>query len=813
MSQYNKAIICEVTDKKNRIEIDKANLSEESYKNTINDLIAPCEFVGGIGQQTKGYFDLDKKYEDFDDSIDDSVRIMDYKLNIQNAFHEQLDVNIDFNDIYSTQRFEDPDKFSAHFTIDNMRFTPSLLKKFVEESGLKDLGFDASVYDKDRGLHSIYTYTKVKKVSKQEDPKGYKYIKKKQFLPIENAHISKFLASYIEETFYDMDTKFPKIMKREKKTDSSLKKLFNYKDDDQLLLVSKLVLECLSISRAENYDNWIKLGWCLYNIDDRLLDLWIEFSKNSSKYEDGVCEEIWEKSKEGLGIGSLKYWAKLDNKLKYEEIMVNSIDPVIDKSIRSAGAHADVAEVISLYMKDKIVYDTKVKSWFLVNEKTNIWSQDKEGVKIRLILSTHICNLYLKKVQFLNTLELNNEDADKININKDKALKALKIAGLMKNASFKDSIMKELKSWCIRDDFSSKYLDKNYHLFPFDNKVFDLKEKKYRDIEPTDYIMNTTGYNFDSVDDKYIKELEEILKQIQPSREQYDYLIDINTLRLWGRNTHQQFYIYTGGGANGKSVIYNLFRKAFGNFAGKLNPATFTTETKSANSTSELSSVVNCRGVFIEEPDDRQRLSNNIVKEVTGDAPYKSRGLYQESVETIPQFGLFFLCNTIPALQKTEYSIARRLRVLSFDTKFVEHPILSHEKLKDNNLNSKLEDDINYGKAFIHILIQNWINKDLLNKLDTPKSVDDDSCEYLDECNEVKNFLNTYYIKIDNVDKKIKSSDLYNDFKCKYRDTKITTQGFKTAVINEGYMYKAMNNGRYFLHIEQKSIGYESENE
>ncbi len=811
---FNRAIICEVGDKKSKIEILKDNLSEESYKNTIDNFIAPCELVGGNEQQTKGYFDVDKKYEDFDDSIDDEMRIMDYKLVIQNSFNEKFnDVNVDFNDIYSIQRCEDPDKFSVHFSIDKMRISACNLKILVEECGLKNLGFDASVYDKNRGLHSIYTHTKVKTVSKQEDPRGYKYIQKKPFLPIEDADISKFLVSYIEKDFYDMDSKFPKIVKKERKVDSSLnlKNLFDYKSDKEMAVISRLVLECLSYERCDNYDAWTKLGWCLHNIDKRLIDLWIEFSKNSSKYEDGVCENIWAKSNPGLGIGSLKFWAKNDNKDVYDKIMSDQLEPYIDKSIRGDGSHCDIAEMISILMQDKIVYDTKIKSWFIVNDKTSIWETDKEGVKVRKVLSTYGCNAYLQRVQYWNTLQFNdNTDDDKKSIYTDKAKIALKIAAQLKNAGFKDSILKELKSWCVQDDFMEKYIDKSYHLFPFNNKVFDLRNKRYRNIEPCDYIMTTTGYDYDgNVDDRYIDEIEKILKEIQPDTNLYNYLIDINTLRLWGRNSHQQFYIYTGGGANGKSVIYNLFSKAFGKFCGKVNPDTFTKETKSANSTSELSGVSNCRGLFSEEPDDRDRLNNNKIKEVTGDSAIKTRGLYQEGYETIPQYGLFFLCNTIPALQKSEYSIARRLRVLSFDTKFVDKPLLLHEKQKDNNLNTKLEDDINYGKAFIQILIKNWITKDLLNKLDTPQKVVDDSSEYLDECNEVKNFLNDNYIKIDDETEKIKSSDLYTSFKCKYRETKVSPQAFKTAVVNEGFTWKKEKSGRYYHYIQEKPEKYE----
>ena len=98
-------------------------------------------------------------------------------------------------------------------------------------------------------------------------------------------------------------------------------------------LIEKYI-DILSSERAENYKTWIEVGWCLHNIDDRLLDLWIQFSKISDKFEEGKCEEIWAKSqKRNLTIGSLKFWCKSDNKNKYEEIMLQQIEPVIDTSI------------------------------------------------------------------------------------------------------------------------------------------------------------------------------------------------------------------------------------------------------------------------------------------------------------------------------------------------------------------------------------------------------------------------------------------------------------------------------------------------
>ena len=51
--------------------------------------------------------------------------------------------------------------------------------------------------------------------------------------------------------------------------------------------------------------SWIEVGWC-FNIDNSLLDSWIEFSKKSTKYEDGECENLWSGMKKH-NLGSRVY--------------------------------------------------------------------------------------------------------------------------------------------------------------------------------------------------------------------------------------------------------------------------------------------------------------------------------------------------------------------------------------------------------------------------------------------------------------------------------------------------------------------------
>ena len=86
----------------------------------------------------------------------------------------------------------------------------------------------------------------------------------------------------------------------------------------------EILLDLLDDSRCNNYNDWVSIGMCLFNIDTKFLLLWIKWSQQSDKYEEGSCDNKWKtfkKDKDGLKIGSLLMWAKNDNPDKYEEFI------------------------------------------------------------------------------------------------------------------------------------------------------------------------------------------------------------------------------------------------------------------------------------------------------------------------------------------------------------------------------------------------------------------------------------------------------------------------------------------------------------
>ena len=211
-----------------------------------------------------------------------------------------------------------------------------------------------------------------------------------------------------------------------------------YVSEDELIFIKKLVNECLSTSRADNYTDWINLGWVLRNIDYRLLETWVDFSKISSVYIEGECQLLWDKMrKDNMGIGTLRWWAKQDNLTKYNEVVNKSIIRLIDEALGSDGSHFDIACVVYAIFKDEFKAITK-DNWYKYDREKHKWVRAREGLELRKILSVDICKKFMERS--LHYAE-HCEDPIMKTINEEKSKKCINIAKQLKNASFKDSIM------------------------------------------------------------------------------------------------------------------------------------------------------------------------------------------------------------------------------------------------------------------------------------------------------------------------------------------------------------------------------------
>lgn len=214
--------------------------------------------------------------------------------------------------------------------------------------------------------------------------------------------------------------------------------------DNEFIMVQKLVL-CLNKTRAENYEDWLKVGWMLRNIDSRLLTSWIEFSEVSSKYVVGECEKLWGKMKlDSLCIGSLHYWAKRDNYDEYKKISETNIVSLIDMAQGSNGAHYDVARVVHAIYIHPCLF-TSPDTWYTFKNEKHRWVQSKQEHQLRTILSSVICHRFLERSIYCIKSSEKIDDEEKKDSPNKKAKRLQEIALKLKSSGYKDRVVKECK--------------------------------------------------------------------------------------------------------------------------------------------------------------------------------------------------------------------------------------------------------------------------------------------------------------------------------------------------------------------------------
>ena len=110
-------------------------------------------------------------------------------------------------------------------------------------------------------------------------------------------------------------------------------KIEDTRNIEEIEIEVKSLVNILSIDRAESRTEWLKVGWCLHNISDGFLQIWKDFSERSDKYNEGVCDYQWTKmTVSRIGIGSLHYWAKMDNKDAYHALELRKTNPIKKKT-------------------------------------------------------------------------------------------------------------------------------------------------------------------------------------------------------------------------------------------------------------------------------------------------------------------------------------------------------------------------------------------------------------------------------------------------------------------------------------------------
>lgn len=227
-------------------------------------------------------------------------------------------------------------------------------------------------------------------------------------------------------------------------------------------------------------------------------------------------------------------------------------------------------------------------------------------------------------------------------------------------------------------------LDADPWLLGVQNGVIDLRTGQLRPHRREDLITRTIPIEYDP--NARAPRWEAFLAEIQPDREMRAFLHRFTGYVLTGDTGEQIFVILHGPGSNGKSVLVNILLALLACY-GQTTPFTTFLQRRPDAPTNDLADLRGARLAVSSEPDEGARLSESVVKRITGQDPITARHHYQEFQTFIPVCKVVLVGNHKPRIRGGDAAIWRRVLLVPFNVKIPK-------ERRDRDLPRKLKDEL-----------------------------------------------------------------------------------------------------------------------
>lgn len=511
----------------------------------------------------------------------------------------------------------------------------------------------------------------------------------------------------------------------------------------------------------------------LQNCENLLLQKMVEFFKSKGLKPDvlifdGVMIRKDEKINDALLRECEEYIYECEDFNGFRISLVNKpMDDIleVDEDVSDKEPpenDADIAEAFTKFTDRHLFWNMK----FFYCHDNGVWAEDEEGKQLLEALTSD------------EFAEYGNFDP--------KMLRATK-----KFRSVEFMVKKKLTKPTKAFDF-----DQNPYLIGTENGVYDLEKEEFRDLKPSDFVSKSVGYAFAKEDDIEVqKELNDLFFSFYEDEQKKEYVLIVLSTGIVGEVCYQNFFIFTGVGANGKSFMGNLMDCTLkltdkDGYCATLDANYWTEKPNNSNNASPtVHAIKGARVVFSSEPDSGDGIatvtikSQNIKRLTSGLDAMKSRNLNEKQTTWYPNCTLVLLCNTIPQCTDTDYAWLRRPRVISHPFCFVANVTDPVTQRPARDLNYFLR-DLKYRQQFLRMLIRYYLNHIKNNKTQTipmPASVQKDTNEYFADNDDVQDFIGRRILKTGNDEDRILFRDMYEAFKSS-TGSKINSKKFSATM-------------------------------
>jgi len=369
------------------------------------------------------------------------------------------------------------------------------------------------------------------------------------------------------------------------------------------------------------------------------------------------------------------------------------------------------------------------------------------------------------------------QDLQRADVRDRKFAELADLEGKLHNCGFKDAVMKECVGLFYEEGFEQTlntspfrigcangviHLDaikpnpaRPGEMMPMDKEKGD-PYNFFQDGVPEDYLTFQVGNDmpeyspipyieYDATDPEQI-EIDEFFSKLFPRPELKAWVLKLLASCLEGKNREQCYYTFQGVGGNGKSKLVELMIMTLGDYQSSLQSTALTRKRpESGAANPDIMSIKNKRFIYMQEPDDREPLNTSRMKQFSGEDAVEARGLFQDQERFKISGKLFMMCNTLPTINSMDRGTWRRIRLIPFESKFVNPGDKEIGQpnvfLKDMNLNAKLKKwRIPFFSRLVHIYLTQYAVSDNGTLEPAPEIVMSESRKYRDTFDSLNKF-------------------------------------------------------------------------
>jgi putative DNA primase/helicase len=277
-------------------------------------------------------------------------------------------------------------------------------------------------------------------------------------------------------------------------------------------------------------------------------------------------------------------------------------------------------------------------------------------------------------------------------------------------------------------NIKSDDLDPNPWLLNVSNGTIDVMSGEFREHRQEDMITKMAHVEYDRQADcplwkKFIREIMDYKAEV---------ISFVQTAAGWaltGDISEQTMFILFGSGANGKSTFLNTIMYLLGDYAIATPTETFMRK-NGDQYTNDIARLRGTRFVTTTEAEQGRRLSEPLIKKITGNDQMTARFLYGEFFNFVPTFKIFMATNHKPVIKGTDHGIWRRIKLIPFTTRIPEEE-------QDKHLEKKLRAE---GSGILNWLLEGTARWKA-EGLKVPAAVLNATDEYRGEMDVIGNFL------------------------------------------------------------------------